>query len=388
MFANIYDLERDPAPQASSPLPIPQDLSPNDLMRQGLNRLPGTIVGPGSRRAVRCRSRRRGGGPRSRSRGWAASSTTRPSGARVDGTGRRAVAGAAPAQPVVAQRGDRHRVRRPAPGRQGGGRLHQRRLPGRRCAARCGSTTRPRACRSTTLPMAVPVNLRSDADPAGGNRFAGVNLAAPIGLQRPGDADQEHPLADDAASARSAPSTWSAPSRRCWACCPTAVLESMAGSIVNSDVQASNVPVYPGDTFIAGSKDLAAVRNWAAARCGDDGGAGVARRLLHDHHPLRPRRRSPTTTLWARCLLAGFDEVLALAATVAPHPHRSPRRRRRTHLRRHRTGVRRNDFAERTADEQTMRLPGSVAEIEASPPGPRSARSSTWTARWSPASPA
>ena len=26
-----------------------------------------------------------------------------------------------------------------------------------------------------TLPMAVPVNLRSDADPAGGNRFAGVN---------------------------------------------------------------------------------------------------------------------------------------------------------------------------------------------------------------------
>ena len=28
--------------------------------------------------------------------------------------------------------------------------------------------------------MAVPVNLRSDADPAGGNRFAVVNLAAPI----------------------------------------------------------------------------------------------------------------------------------------------------------------------------------------------------------------
>ena len=36
--------------------------------------------------------------------------------------------------------------------------------------------------RSTRLPMAVPVNLRSEADPAGGNRFAGVNLAAPIGL--------------------------------------------------------------------------------------------------------------------------------------------------------------------------------------------------------------
>ena len=45
MFANLYDLERDPPQQAPPPLPIPQDLSPNDLMRQGLNRLPGTIAG-------------------------------------------------------------------------------------------------------------------------------------------------------------------------------------------------------------------------------------------------------------------------------------------------------------------------------------------------------
>ena len=37
---------------------------------------------------------------------------------------------------------------------------------------------------------------------------------------------------------------------------PDTVLESMAGSVVNSDVQASNVPVYAGDTFIAGAKIL------------------------------------------------------------------------------------------------------------------------------------
>src|ERR1700738_270492 len=36
-----------------------------------------------------------------------------------------------------------------------------------------------------TLPMAIPVNMRSDNDPAGGNRFAGVNLAAPIGVVDP-----------------------------------------------------------------------------------------------------------------------------------------------------------------------------------------------------------
>ena len=37
----------------------------------------------------------------------------------------------------------------------------------------------------STLPMAVPVNLRAEADTAGGNRFTGVNLAAPIGTADP-----------------------------------------------------------------------------------------------------------------------------------------------------------------------------------------------------------
>ena len=45
MFANIYDLERDPPPAKVAPLPIPEDLSPNDLMREGFNRLPGSIAG-------------------------------------------------------------------------------------------------------------------------------------------------------------------------------------------------------------------------------------------------------------------------------------------------------------------------------------------------------
>src|ERR1700724_1085162 len=35
------------------------------------------------------------------------------------------------------------------------------------------------------LPMGVPVNLRAESDPAGGNRFTGVNLAAPIGTADP-----------------------------------------------------------------------------------------------------------------------------------------------------------------------------------------------------------
>src|SRR5258708_34134286 len=37
---------------------------------------------------------------------------------------------------------------------------------------------------------------------------------------------------------------------------PTVVLEGITGSVIGSDVQASNVPVYPGDTFLAGAKIL------------------------------------------------------------------------------------------------------------------------------------
>jgi diacylglycerol O-acyltransferase / wax synthase len=45
LFSHVYDFERDQAPRAIPPLPIPQDMSPNDLMRQGIAHLPGSIVG-------------------------------------------------------------------------------------------------------------------------------------------------------------------------------------------------------------------------------------------------------------------------------------------------------------------------------------------------------
>jgi WS/DGAT/MGAT family acyltransferase len=47
MFASIYDLERDPKPEDAAPLPIPQDLTPNDLMREGFNNLPRSPPLPG-----------------------------------------------------------------------------------------------------------------------------------------------------------------------------------------------------------------------------------------------------------------------------------------------------------------------------------------------------
>src|ERR1700683_2815306 len=44
MFAHIYDLEREPAPKPTPPQPTQEDMTANDLMREGLNQLPLNVV--------------------------------------------------------------------------------------------------------------------------------------------------------------------------------------------------------------------------------------------------------------------------------------------------------------------------------------------------------
>jgi diacylglycerol O-acyltransferase len=316
MFANIYDLEREPAPRAIPPLPIPQDLSPNDLMRQGVRRLPGTIAGRARgvvagaahvvTEAIRDPVSRLGSVV-----GYAMS------GARVLGP-------VAEPSPVLRRRslssrseaidikfGDLHRAAKAA-----GGSINDAYLAGL-----CGALRLYHEAKGVpidALPMAVPVNLRSEADPAGGNRFAGVNLAAPIGLQDPEvriknirsqmTSKREERAIDMVGAIAPVISLL-----------PDSVLESMAGSIVNSDVQASNVPVYAGDTFIAGAKIL---RQYGIGPL-----PGVAMMVV-----LISRAGYCTITtrydraaindpdLWARCVLSGFDEVLALGGDGRAEP--------------------------------------------------------------------
>ena len=98
---------------------------------------------------------------------------------------------------------------------------------------------------------------------------------------------------------------------------PTPVLETMTGSVISSDVQASNVPLYQGDTFIAGAKIL---RHYGlgplpgvammVVLVSRSGYATVTTR--YDRAAIRQEE------LWARCLQEGFDEVLALAGDPAP----------------------------------------------------------------------
>jgi diacylglycerol O-acyltransferase len=165
--------------------------------------------------------------------------------------------------------------------------------------------------------MAVPVNLRADSDPAGGNRFTGVKLAAPVGTADPVarmkkiraqmTQRRDEPAMDIVGSIAPVLSVL-----------PTPLLETVTGSVVVSDVQASNVPVYPGDTYIAGAKVL---RQYGIGPL-----PGVAMMVVlisrggyctitvrYDRAAVRHEE------LFARCLLEGFDEILALAGEPTLH---------------------------------------------------------------------
>lgn len=314
MFVQFYDLERDPEPKPAPPLPIPETLSANDLMREGINSLPGAIVG-GVRGAV------------TGAFGVVGKVLTQPVSAvaaAVDyaNSSARVMRQAAPPSPVLSMRSlssrseaidiklsDLHRA-----AKAGGGSINDAYLAGL-----CGALRRYHEALGVpvaTLPMAVPVSLRRDSDPSGGNRFTGINLAAPIGTADPAlrikkirsqmTARREEVAIDVIGAV--APLV---------ALLPDAALEAMTGSVLSADVQASNVPVYQDDTFIAGAKVL---RQYGLGPL-----PGVAMMVVlvsrsgYCTIAARYDRAAITdASLFARCLKEGFDEVLALAGDPPP----------------------------------------------------------------------
>jgi diacylglycerol O-acyltransferase / wax synthase len=314
MFAHIYDVERDPAPQPAPAQPIPQDLTANDLMREGLNHLAANVV-YGAGGAL-----------------WGAASIVGRAvanpGKAVSGvlnyarSGARVVSRAAEPSPLLRRRSLATRseaidiplsdLRRAA--KAGGGSINDAYLAG--LSGALGRYHAALGVPISTLPMAVPVSLRAETDAAGGNRFTGVNLAAPIGTADPVARMQkirlqmtqrrDEPAMDIIGSIAPVLSVLPGP-----------LLESVTGSVVGSDVQASNVPVYPGDTFLVGAKIL---RQYGIGPL-----PGVAMMVVlisrggyctittrYDRASIRDE------ALFARCLLEGFNEILALAGDPAP----------------------------------------------------------------------
>jgi WS/DGAT/MGAT family acyltransferase len=314
MFAEIYDLERDPPPRPAPPQPIPQDLSPNDLMRQGLNRLPFAIVN-GVVGAV-------SGAVSAAGKAVLDPVSTVGGAVGYAMSGMRVINRAAEPSPLLRRRSlatrteaidiplsDLHRA-----AKAGGGSINDAYLAGV-----SGALRRYHVALGVpigTLPMAVPVSLRADADTAGGNRFTGVNLAAPLGTADP--VARMSKIRAQMTQRRDEPAMNIIGSiAPVLSVLPTAVLEGITGSFIGSDVQASNVPVYPGDTYIAGAKVM---RQYGVGPL-----PGVAMMVvlisrggwctISVRYDRAAVRNEP---LFARCLLEGFDEILALAGDPAP----------------------------------------------------------------------
>ncbi|CQD12183.1 acyltransferase, ws/dgat/mgat subfamily protein [Mycobacterium europaeum] len=315
MFAEIYDLERNPPAKPTPPLPIPQDLTPNDLMRQGINHLPTAVVG-GVLSAV-------SGAVSAAGRAVLEPASTVSGVVGYALSGMRVLNRAAEPSPLLRRRSlatrteaidiplaDLHRA-----AKAGGGSINDAYLAGL-----CGALRRYHEALGvpiSTLPMAVPVNLRAEADTAGGNRFTGVNLAAPVGTVDP--VSRMKKIRAQMTQRRDEPAMNIIGSvAPLLSVLPTAVLEGLTGSVIGSDVQASNVPVYPGDTYIAGAKVL---RQYGIGPL-----PGVAMMVVlisrggwctitvrYDRAAVR------NEPLFAQCLLEGFDEILALAGDSAPH---------------------------------------------------------------------
>jgi diacylglycerol O-acyltransferase len=160
------------------------------------------------------------------------------------------------------------------------------------------------------IPLAMPVNLRTDDDPAGGNHFAGARIAAPVGEPDPARRIQlirEKVLTAVAEPAINALSYAAAVLSRI----PTAMLGALSSLTSTTDVQASNVPGYPEPPYIAGAKILKTLPfgplpgvPMMIILVTEGGNCFIG--VHYDTASITDQE------LFAQCLQEGFDEVLAL----------------------------------------------------------------------------
>ncbi|HZU47434.1 MAG TPA: wax ester/triacylglycerol synthase family O-acyltransferase [Mycobacterium sp.] len=312
IFAQICDLQRDPPAEPLPPPPTPQHLSPNGLMLEGIKNLPGAVV-----RAVW------------RALCGAISTVGRamlnPASAMAGAVGHarssvRVMSPVAEPSPLLRQRSLACRsealdirlsdLQRAAIA--GGGSINDVYL-----AALCGALGRYHEALGAPidrLPVIVPVSVRTDADAAGGNRLALINLAAPAGTADPVARMRE--IREQMTRRRAEPArnigSLFAPLLNL---VPARALETVSGA-GHFDAAASNAPTYDGDVYVAGGKVL---RTYALNSLAGLGmsvvllsmGAWCTITVRYDRAAVQDGE------LFTRCLLEGFDEVLALAGDSA-----------------------------------------------------------------------
>jgi diacylglycerol O-acyltransferase len=103
------------------------------------------------------------------------------------------------------------------------------------------------------LPLALPVSLRTADDPAAGNRITGITIAAPVGEPDPAERIR---LVREQVIARRAEPALDVLDRIApvLSLLPDAALETVTARLTPPDIQASNVPGYWRETFLAGAR--------------------------------------------------------------------------------------------------------------------------------------
>ena len=267
LFEQVYDTERDPEPRPMPPVPVPRDVSGGDLLRDSIRQLPETTFAAGRKLL-------------GRTAGTAARLITRPAATVTEAIGfadsARRVLSPPPAEPSPLLR-RRSLVSRTVvlelpladlraaakavvfPGGHGGvgppggsrASVNDAYL-----AALCGGLGRYHEVLGVpvdALPLALPVSLRGADDPASGNRFAGVTIAAPVGETDP--IERMRQVREQVIAGRSEPAIdvigRLAP---VLSLLPDEALHEVIDRITPPDIQASNVPGYAQETFLAGAR--------------------------------------------------------------------------------------------------------------------------------------
>jgi WS/DGAT/MGAT family acyltransferase len=309
LAGEIYDSERDTNRGRLPPMPVPEDVSSADLVKKAVRRAPISITETlvhGTIRVV----------------GTGVRILRKPDRAATDvvkfaGSVHRVV-GAPPVapSPLLSRRGlgrrlETHefpfdRFRRAA--KAAGGSVNDAYIAGL-----CGALRRYHLAFGLpidALPLALPVNLRNDDDPAAGNRFAGARIIAPIGEPDPLERIQsirEQVLTSVAEPAINALSAVAPVLARL----PQPIIDTMASLGTGVDVQASNVPGFPEAPYIAGAKMLKTYAFGPVPGVAmmvvlfTEGGTGYIG-VNYDTAAFTD------ADLFARCLREGFDEILAL----------------------------------------------------------------------------
>ncbi len=161
------------------------------------------------------------------------------------------------------------------------------------------------------IPVAIPISVHRPEDPAGGNRIAVGRLAGPVGIADP--FERVLTIREQVRVARHEPAvdifnTLSSVLARL----PGSVLMQFSGTTSQNDLQASNVPGIPWDTYVAGAKVERMFPFGPLPGC-----AMMATMITHNDIGCIGLNSdgAAITDLesFADCLVAGFGEVLALA---------------------------------------------------------------------------